>query len=304
MHWFLIALVGPILWSVVNHIDKYLLSKYFRSGGIGGLLIFSSIFGLLVLPVAAFFDPAIFSVSLQTIAVLMFMGAVTAFTLLLYLYALDSDETSIVAPFYQIIPVFGFILGYVVLGETITPQQTFACLILLGGALLLSIELNRSKGGWFKGRLVSIVLLATFLIAALEVAFKFIAIADASFWIPTFWMHVGLVLFGVGLFAIRSYRTQFLRAVQDNRRWVFGLNAGSELLTLVGNIAFSYATLLAPLALVLVVDSYRPLFVFAIGVVLTVFLPHVAKEDLSKKMLAQKIVAIAVMIIGTYLLYT
>lgn len=40
MTWFFIALIGPALWSMGNHIDKYLLQKYLRGGGIGALIIF------------------------------------------------------------------------------------------------------------------------------------------------------------------------------------------------------------------------------------------------------------------------
>ena len=34
MNWFLIALLPPALWSVTNHFDKYLLSKFFKGGGV------------------------------------------------------------------------------------------------------------------------------------------------------------------------------------------------------------------------------------------------------------------------------
>jgi hypothetical protein len=63
-----------------------------------------------------------------------------------------------------------------------------------------------------------------------------------------------------------------------------------------------YATLLAPVALVLLVNSFQPLFVFTFGVVLTVFLPRVAKESLGRMKILQKGAGIGLMLVGGYLI--
>ena len=58
MTWFFIALLGPLLWSVCNQIDRYFLKRYFAHETLGALLMFSSLIGIVVLPVAwVFFDP-------------------------------------------------------------------------------------------------------------------------------------------------------------------------------------------------------------------------------------------------------
>jgi len=41
MTWFLIALVGPFLYALTNHIDKILLEKYFKKSGIGNIQLFN-----------------------------------------------------------------------------------------------------------------------------------------------------------------------------------------------------------------------------------------------------------------------
>jgi drug/metabolite transporter (DMT)-like permease len=48
MNWFLIALIGPVLWALVNHIDKYIISKYFTGRGVGSLVLFTSASGLII----------------------------------------------------------------------------------------------------------------------------------------------------------------------------------------------------------------------------------------------------------------
>jgi hypothetical protein len=61
-----------------------------------------------------------------------------------------------------------------------------------------------------------------------------------------------------------------------------------------------YATLLAPVAIVLVVNSFQPLFVFILGIVLTLLLPRVGKESMDRRKMLQKGVGIGLMLMGGY----
>lgn len=88
MNWFYIALVAPALWSVTNHIYKYLIGKYFRGGGTGSLMIFSALIGLFVVPVIYAFHPNVFNISWFYAVLITFNGFLYALGLLPYIYAL------------------------------------------------------------------------------------------------------------------------------------------------------------------------------------------------------------------------
>src|SRR3989338_5774192 len=120
MNWFFIALLAPALWSASNHCDKYLISRYFNGVGTGALVLFSSLVGLLVLPVILLFQPTVIEVSFSNALAMIVSGIIAIIGIVLYLYAMKKDEASIVTPLFQTIPVFAFILGYFVLGETLT----------------------------------------------------------------------------------------------------------------------------------------------------------------------------------------
>ncbi|MCK9282633.1 MAG: hypothetical protein M0P71_18605, partial [Melioribacteraceae bacterium] len=81
------------------------------------------------------------------------------------------------------------------------------------------------------------------------------------------------------------------------------LNFTNEALTIVGNLLESFAMMLAPVALVLLVNSYQPIFVFAIGILITLFIPKLSAEKIELKHLIQKIIAFVIMGVGTYLLF-
>jgi len=297
MSWFLIALIGPILYAIANHTDKYLIEKYLKGGAVGSLIIFSSIFSIVAVPVVLLIHPSVFGVDVFHGIILTINGMLVVLAVLCYFYALKKDEVSYVVPFYQTIPIFGFILGYLILGETISVIQAIASVVIILGALVLSFELGDKIR--FKKEVVLLMLTASILYAINSVVFKSIALND-GFWLSTFWSLIGKIILGVIFFVfIKTYRFQFIEMIKENKIVVLGLNSLSETMFIIAESVTGYATLLAPLVLVLLVNSFQPLFVFVIGVLLTLFLPKISQESLSKKNLIQKVIGIGLIIVGT-----
>ena len=58
------------------------------------------------------------SIALIVLSGVLYMGA-----MLFYLRALQSDEASVVAPFFQTVPLFGYVLAYFVLGERLSSRR-------------------------------------------------------------------------------------------------------------------------------------------------------------------------------------
>jgi len=301
MNWFLIALVAPALWSISIHIDKYLITKYFRHHGTGSLLIFSSLIGAVAFPIIFAFHPNVFDINPLHTLLIIVNGFVYMLALLPYFFALEQDEASIVVPMFQMIPVFSYVLALFVLGEVLTTRQILSGLLVLLGAVALSLDLSESDSR-FKKKVFVLMLLSSFLLALNGLIFKLVAI-DADFWTASFWEYVGFALFALFLLVfVKSYRKQFMKVVQANKLPVLGLNGLNEVVNLTAKLSLNFATLLAPLALVWVVNAFEPFFVFTFGVLLTLLFPHIGAESLAKHHLAQKIIAISIMLLGTYLL--
>ena len=45
----------PLLWATVNHVDKYLLSKAHHKSSVNVLMVYSTGFSIIVLPILYFF---------------------------------------------------------------------------------------------------------------------------------------------------------------------------------------------------------------------------------------------------------
>ena len=304
MSWLVFAftLIGPFLYALTNHIDKHLLDKHFKEGGVGTLVLFSSLLSAFALPFIFWADPQALSVSLQNILILAVVGILNILVIWCYLLALKNEEASVAIVFYQLVPVFGLVLGYLILGETITQLQFIAMAVIILGATIISFEIDTENNFKLRHQTVALMLSASFFWALASVIFKVVALEE-NVWRSLFWEHLMLVLVGILLFMfMRTYRTHFLNAIRTNSKKILSLNLANESLYILGNIVFAFAYLLAPISLVLLVDSFQPIFVLAIGIFLTLFFPNFSKEKIHARHLLQKIVAIGIVIFGTYLL--
>jgi drug/metabolite transporter (DMT)-like permease len=303
MNWFFIALLATLCFSAINHIDKYLIFRYLKYRGVGALMLFSTLFAAFVLPVIFLIERNVFSISLQNALFLIVVGILSFLAIFFYFKALAYVDASTVVPFFQLVPVFGFILGFLFLKETIPLQSIIAGLIIITGVLILSFEKKYNQPIVFQRKVVLLMVGSSFIYALYEILFKVIAIKE-SFWISLFWQNVGLLLTGLFLyFFISSYRRDFHDLIRSNGSGVFGLNLANEVINTIAVALVQYASLLAPIVLVMLVNSLQPIFVFLMGILLTLFLPKLSKENITKQVLLQKSAAIVIVLIGTYLLY-
>ncbi|OGI46529.1 hypothetical protein A2121_01470 [Candidatus Nomurabacteria bacterium GWB1_40_6] len=303
MIWFFIALIGPFLYALTNHIDKILLEKYFKESGVGTLILFSSLLSIIALPFFFLVDPTIFNVDGKSIFTLAIVGILNVMVLWCYLLALKNEEASVAVVFYQLVPVFGGILGYFVLGEILTRIQLIAVALIILGTTIIAFEIDSENKFKLRRQTIIPMLAAAFFWALESVIFKAVALEE-NLWRSLFWEHLMLTLVGILIFVfVRSYRANFLSAIRNNSRAILSLNVGNESIYILGNIATAFAYMLAPVGLVLLTESFQPIFVLAIGIFLTIFFPKITTEKIHAKHLWQKIIAICITGIGTYLLF-
>jgi len=303
MSWFFIAIIGPFLYALTNHIDKILLEKYFKNGGVGTLILFSSLISIFTLPFFFLMDKTVLDVGGINLLILVVVGILDALVLWCYLQALRDEEASIVIIFYQLVPVFGCILGYFILGEILTKIQLIAMAIIIFGTTIVSFEIDSDNKFKLRRKTIIPMVAASLFWALSSVLFKAVALEE-NLWRSLFWEHLVLVIVGIVIFIfIRSYRKTFLSAIKDNSRKILSLNILNESLYILGNIVCAFAYLLAPIGLVLLTESFQPIFVLVIGVLLTIFLPKITAEKIRARHLWPKIIAILITGIGTYLLF-
>lgn len=303
MQWFFIALGAPFLWALVNIFDQYLVSKYSTgTRGSGGLVLFSSLIGVFVAIAIGFFVDGVFDIPLWDKVLLILTGGFTIAWIILYLFTLEIEDVSAVVPWFLTIPIFGYVLGYFILGETLTGKQILGSLIILLGVLLISVDFSGEKRK-FKWLPALYMLVACILVAISGLIFKYVTIGE-NFWVSSFWEYVGLGSFGILLYIfVPKYRHEFMLMNREGGKSIFFLNAFSEIITIIGNLLTNYAILLAPITMVYLVGSFQPAIVLFMTLFATKFFPKIVTEDLSKQVLLPKIIAVVIMVAGSIVLF-
>jgi uncharacterized membrane protein len=299
MSWLFFAFSGPVLWAISVHIDKYLVDRFFRQSNVAVLLVFTAFIGVLMLPFIWFFEPNIVGPGVASIALIMLSGILYMGAMLLYLQALQREEASVVAPFFQASPLFGYVLAYFVLGEKLSAIQMSGGALIIAGATTVSLHFGQGFGA-FKWRLALLMLACGFVLAIASLIFKIFAI-KVQFWTTTFWMFAGEAAFGAALLMIRPYRRELVSLVRTSTAALLSVNASNELINLGGALGNRYALLFAPLSLVQAIGSTTTLFVFLFGMALSVACPRLGRESLSGRELAQRGIAAALVAAGVAL---
>jgi uncharacterized membrane protein len=297
--WVVFAFSGPVLWAISVHFDKYLVERFFKQSDVAVLLIFTAFAGVVLLPFIWLFGPPVTGTSAGNIALILCSGILYMGAMLLYLQALQGEEASVVAPYFQAGPLFGYVLAYLVLGETLSARQMAGGLLIIIGALTVSVRFDRGLR-IFKARLAALMLPCGFALALSGLIFKIFAI-EVEFWTTTFWMFVGEAVFGCVLLLIPFYRREFAAILRANTAALLSINGSNELINIGGGLGNRYALMFAPLSLVQAIGSTTTLFVFAFGVVLSLLWPKLGREDLSGRELVQKGIAAVLVAFGVAL---
>lgn len=322
MLWLLSTIVGYFLnaVSVVN--DKVLLRKNISQPVVYTFYI--GVLGLiLVLILVPFFGIAWpdFLVGLVSLV----SGAVFIWALMLMFNALKKDDASRVSPMIGgLVPIFVFVLAWYVLEEKLTATQCLAFVFLIIGTFLISLDF-RNKGGalqWLKKKFglnknstlprvrdtLWLALPAAVLFGVYHVLTKFVYL-NTDFVNGFMWIRLGSLIAIVCVSVFPHNRQLILNDLKKNSKkgnqqqtkrtgiqFLIGQACGGVSLVLL-----QYAVFLSSVTLVNALQGMQYVFVFLFVLILTLFLPKVLKEEISKEIFIQKSIAVVLIFIGLWL---
>lgn len=295
----LAALIPPSIYAAVNYIDKYLVSKYFRGGGVGALMMFSSIVGVFVALCIFIIDPSVASLPAIDGVRIMGNGAIYILAALPYFYAIQKDDVSNIIPLFQLTPVFSYFLEWIILGSRMETHQIIAGVVIMISAIFISVDISHKTQSRLRLRTLLLIALSSLLYAVNALFFKVFAL-ETPFWTTSFYEYVGFALVAFVLFVfVQPYRKEFMRVIRDNKSHVLALNGVNEGINIVGKVTFNAISLLMPVTLVWILGGFQPVFGFVYGFLLTKLFPRLIKENIERRVVIQKLIAITAMIAAT-----
>ena len=299
----IITIFASFLWGITNHIDKFMINGVDESGSsLKTLLVFSTLVaGLVFTPI--WLIVCKFQVSISMLSLICVFLASIVYILATYFYfiALNKNDASIVVVMFQLIPVFSYILALIFFKETLTLKQIIGSLIILLSANIICFDF-KEKNNKDKFKALILMALSSLFYAIYFILFD-IAIRNSSYNSCAFWFQVGFLLLGIILICIKSFRKTFIKAIKNNGKLYFSLNITNEIINLIANLLVNFANLTIPIALANVLNGFQGAFVFISGIIGIKVLPKYFKEDISKKVILQKVSCIILSIIGLFVMF-
>lgn len=108
-------------------------------------MIFSALIGLAVMPIAFIFQDSAFSINPTSAILIALNGCLYLVAVQPYLKALRISDASASVPMFQIIPVLTFVIAKIVLKENLATNQILGGLLIVLGAVIISVEMLEGK---------------------------------------------------------------------------------------------------------------------------------------------------------------
>jgi drug/metabolite transporter (DMT)-like permease len=283
MSWIVFALVAPLIFTVVNFIDKLIIEKQVHDPlAMPGFVMLTSFVSGSVLWLLTG-SPLL---PLGDALLVMFTGALTAVGAAIYFNALSLEETSRIIFFIQLQPVITLVFSYLFLDESISAVQLVGFVLILSGVLALALkdDLRRfspSRAFWMIV-LVDLIWVSSVILFKLVVkSLAFMEVLSYESW--------GLALGSLLIYLlVPRVRRAFNHTARTVPRRVFGIIFANEFIFVVAKLIGFVAIALGPVALVAVLGGTQVFFGIILGWALTFLAPSAFKEDISRRTLLRK----------------
>ena len=225
-------------------------------------------------------------------------GVILIYSYGFYGKALEQGDTSALVILFKFIPVLTVVLAFIFLGQTLSSNELLGFVVVLAGATIVSFE--KSRGIFIKG--FGMILIAILMWSVMTLFIDY-GLTKMSFWDYFLFDTLGSTLAGLTLFIIPAMRRQIIDGLKTATIGKYVWFSGNNLLDFFGQMSIKKALAIAPSAgLVTVVMQAQSFYAIVIGILLTLIIPGVIKEDISAPVLIKKFIGALIMFSGVYIL--
>lgn len=295
MLWLLITVFAYFLNSIAVVVDKFLLTKKITNPAVYAFFISAlSLLALVLVPFGFKFY------SWEQIIIALIAGLIFAFALFFMFKALKQNEASRITPFmggWQ--PILVFILALFFLGELFSLQTLAAFILIVIGTVFISYQKTTSastKKEIFTGYFFALI--STLLFAISYTINKYVFL-NQDFISGFVWTRIGAFLGALILLFWANNRQDIAKEIKKPQKKTSGLFLLGQACGAISFILVNYAIAISQS--VAVVNALRGLeYVFLLIIVglLAFKYPRLLSEKMTRAILIQKIIALALIIVG------
>ena len=293
--WIIFSFIAPAIMGVNTVVDKIILTKHLKNP-ISYLILLGLSNILYIIPATFLVD---IDIGITWIVLSVLSGIILGFNTYLFLKVMQAEDATKVSILIRLIPIFALPISAVFLKEILHFYQYIGIFLLAIGGMVISAgdidfkELKLSK---------SLMLITVFnIISATGVVVHKIILQHSSAWALIYWLNIGYVSVATTLLMSKKRKYDFINDLRQSKPIVYGLRLLTYLTFLIGSALTLYALKDGFASIVLGISSIQPMVVFIYVALLSILAPKVLIEDLSKASLKQKILSLALVVIGGWL---
>jgi len=292
MIWLVLALLSSAVFGVVAVMDKRLIDHCLSSLSSYLVWIGLSVLGYGFVFLAVGGMPTGADISYVLIAGL--SGLVWGGAMVLIFWGYQMQEVSRASAVVFAFPVFVALMAGFLLDENLTPIQWAAMILVVSGAVLISLNGAGRTTGKVLAKAFPILIAAAILTAIGHITSKY-ALEEISVWTATSFRFFGMA--AVLVFFWRPNTVAHLKKAMGSREGLALMLAAEFILVPVAILLMITATKLGPVSLVATITGTRPIFILLYGTILSLPRFRILNESLESRSMTVKLVSVA-MIIG------
>ncbi len=295
MIWVFHSLASAVTFAVISALDKIIIQRYVPNPRTFIVLVGFTQF-LLSVGVAPWVSWTGYGAGDAAIAYA--SGLATGGYLVLLFWVMSTQDVSRVIPVASTYPIFVAILAQIFLGESVVTLAWAGICVTVVGVALMSFGPTARKGetGGSQGFAFTLLIVSSLLFGLSQILSKAV-VDDMDVWTLFFWRSLG----GGMACVVLQVRTRTLPDIAKTLRdpVAVGLILLTEgALVFVALLFMLEALYTGPVSLASTVMATRPLFVFALGILLSLRFSGVLNEPLDGRILVTKLVAIGLIVGG------
>ena len=308
MSWLILVAVAVVFDVFRIFTDNYISDVYYKGREVAAQKMFSAVgktvVAIIVLIAMGFsftqFEPSI-------IWWLLFSGILLSIAEIPYYIALGIEDSTNLGIFIQLAPILYLILGWLFLGEVITPIQLIAiAIILVAPIMIVMTSRKRSR----KVKIHAVLLAFLYVLISVIGNLIFVNVNGGNFETHLLIEEVALAILGTGLadlmimLCLPKWRMRYYHVRRKSKNKVLIPLGVSMTVGLVKSFAYRMALVAAPaVALASAAsDSVEPIVIFFMGIVLTLIWPNFGREKLNRKTVLIHLIATVLVVVGIVLM--
>ena len=294
MSWITYTFFAVNLFAITNIFDKFFVSKKYKS--IYSFAVVINILYLIFFGVTGFFIRDTF-VPNQGFLWTILASAAYYFMWIFWWKSLTSGEVSRMSAIFFTNPLFGALLSVIFLGEVLTGVKWMAIVAIVLGAVLSTWESKKTGKGVNRGYVF--VLLATVCSAIGNVLSK-----QAMVYWPALTVQVAGFMVALPFYLMfmknKQVYTEVRKTFSDFK--ALSLVFLRSFLGFLAICSFMLSIGVGPVSLVSALNGAQPLVILLYTVLISIFFPKIIKEEISKKIIFVKAIAVILIVIGAIII--